>query len=186
MRHHEENVFVEILACNHLQLLDPFSAFVMIGDVGARVYLYYADCEEQLHLRRTAARHIDVRHVDWTDYGTQLAQQFYGHSNETILRWRTSLESLLPIVKHEVFLTRILRYNLQRIYNMSLNGDFTTSHYIYNRDRALARVESYMVAIDAKRVPMLVLHGQVQFLNSPSSYVPKYLGSLYVPISGIF
>ena len=43
-----ENLFTEILARKHLRLLDPFAAFVKIGDVGARIYLYYSMCEEQL------------------------------------------------------------------------------------------------------------------------------------------
>lgn len=49
-----ENLITEILACKHLRLLDPFSAFVMIGDVGTRIYLYYFGCEEQLQIRRIA------------------------------------------------------------------------------------------------------------------------------------
>lgn len=32
---------------------------------------------------------------------------------------------------------------------------------------------------------MLVLQGQVQFLNSPSGYVPKYLGSFDVPVGSL-
>ena len=49
-----ENLFTEILASIHLRLMDPFSAFVLIGDMGARIYLYKVDCEEQLQLRRTS------------------------------------------------------------------------------------------------------------------------------------
>lgn len=183
-RYHEENLLVEILARKHLRLLDPFSAFIMIGDVGARVFLYYADWEEQLHLRRSAVRHIDDRHVDWTDYGAQLAQQFYGQTNTTILIWKTNLESLLPLVRHEVFLTRILKYNLQRTYHTTSDGEFTTSHYVYNRDRALDRVQRYLVVVEAKGPPMLSLQGQVQFLSSPPGYVPKFLTTADVPVGG--
>lgn len=64
-----ENLLTKILARKHLRLLDHFSAFVVIGDIGARNSLYYANCEEQIH---------DRRRVDWTNYGTQMAQQFYG------------------------------------------------------------------------------------------------------------
>ena len=78
-----ENLFTEILARKHLILLDPFTAYVVLGDVGARIYLYYADCEEQLHIRRALARRVEEREVDWSDYGTQMAQQFYGQNRET-------------------------------------------------------------------------------------------------------
>lgn len=111
-----KNLFTEILARKHLRLMDPFSAFVLIGDVGARIYLYYADCEAQLQLRRTSFRHLKGRQVDWTDYGVQMSQQFYGQSRETISRWRISLESLLPQVQHEDTLAMVLSCNLKRLY----------------------------------------------------------------------
>ena len=184
VKHHEENLLVEILARKHLRLLDPFSAFIMIGDIGARIFLYYADCEEQLHLRRSAARHIDDRHVDWADYGAQLAQQFYGQTKTIIMRWKTNLESILPLIRHEVFLTCILKYNLQRTYHTSSEGELTASHYVYNRDRALDRVQRYLVAVEGKRPPMLSLQGQVQFLSSPPGYVPKFIDIVDVPVGG--
>jgi hypothetical protein len=46
---HVENLCTENLAHKHLRLLDPFSAFVVIRDIDAIIYLYYADCKEQLH-----------------------------------------------------------------------------------------------------------------------------------------
>ena len=46
-----ENLFTKILARKHLILLDSFTAYVVLGNVEARVYLYYAECEEHLHIR---------------------------------------------------------------------------------------------------------------------------------------
>ncbi len=69
--------FTEILARKHLILLDPFAAYVVLGDVGARIYLYYAECEEQLHMQRVEGRRVEVREVDWDDYGTQMSKDFY-------------------------------------------------------------------------------------------------------------
>ena len=139
-----ENLFTEILAWKHLILLDPFTAYVVLGDVRACIYLYYADCEEHLHIRRALARRVEEREVDWSDYGTQMAQQFYGQNQETRANWKRSLEELLPMVRHEDYLARILGYNLKRVYRMVELEDFTRSHYLYNRDRALEWIERYL------------------------------------------
>lgn len=99
-----ENLFAEILARKHLRLLEPFEAYIVLGDVGARIFLYYADCEEQLHIRRTIGRRVDEREADWSDYGTQMSQQFYGQSRETRAKWKKNLEDLLPMLRHEEYL----------------------------------------------------------------------------------
>lgn len=51
-------------------MLDTFTAYVVLGDVGAQHYLYYAECEEQLHIRQVLGRRVEEREVDWADYGT--------------------------------------------------------------------------------------------------------------------
>lgn len=42
-----ENIFVEILARREIQLSNPYSAFIIIGDLGARIILYYTSLESQ-------------------------------------------------------------------------------------------------------------------------------------------
>lgn len=94
----EENLFTKLLSWKHLKLLDPFSAFVVMGDVGARIYLYYANCKEQLQNKRTTSSQCEELQVNWTDYGVQMAQQFYGQSRGTMAKWKISLEGVLPLV----------------------------------------------------------------------------------------
>ena len=59
-----ENLLTEVLARKHLLLSDPFAAFIKMGDIGGRIYLYYAECEERLHLRRSLRRLTKDRQVD--------------------------------------------------------------------------------------------------------------------------
>lgn len=59
-----------ILACKHLRLSNLFVVFVKIGDVGARIYLYYSECEEQLQIRTSIGRQVPKCVVDWADYGS--------------------------------------------------------------------------------------------------------------------
>lgn len=179
-----ENLFTEILARKHLILLDPFQAYIVIGDVGARIYLYYADCEDQLYNRRTLGRQVEERVVDWTDYGTQMAQQLYGQDKETRAKWRKNLEGLLPIMKHEDFLARVVSCNLMRTYRMIENEDFTGSHYIYNRDRSLERIERYIQAVEARKAPIFAMQSQVQFLVAPPGYISTFTKTIVIPEGG--
>lgn len=179
-----ENLFTEILARKHLKLLDPFQAYVVIGDVGARIYLYYADCEEQLHLRRTVGRRVEERVVDWSDYGTQMSQQFYSQNRETRTKWKRNLEDLLPIMKHDEFLARVISCNLKRTYRMVENEDFTGSHYLYNRDKSLERIERYIQAVETRKPPVFTMKGQVQFSVAPPGYISTFSKTIVIPEGG--
>ena len=46
-----KNLFVEILAQKHLQLSNPHSAFLVVGNMGARILLYYSSLKNQWLLR---------------------------------------------------------------------------------------------------------------------------------------
>lgn len=69
------------------------------------------------------------------------------------------MEELLPMMRHEEYLSIIMSCNLKRVYSLVDNEDFTRSHYLYNRDRALEIMERYIQAIDARKAPMLSMKG---------------------------
>lgn len=93
-----ENLFTKFLACKHLRLLEPFLAYVMVGDVRPRIYLYYVGFEKQLQNWRRLGRQYEKRKVNWVDYNIQMVQQFYGLNYETMNKWETNLESVLQLV----------------------------------------------------------------------------------------
>ena len=179
-----ENLLTKILAQQHLRLLDPFSAYVTMGDIGARIYLYYAGCERHLHHRWMEGKHSAQRKVDWVDYGKRMAQQFYGQSHETMSKWKASLEKVLPLVQDEGYFLNALSCNLNRTYHLDRVEDFTSSHYIYNRDRAIQRIDRYLQTIHTKKAPLLSMQGQVQFLTSPAGYLSPPLSINGVPVEG--
>ena len=72
-----ENLFVEILVRKRLNLSDLYSAFVIIGDIGARVFLYYAALEHQWAIRHQFLVPTERREVSLFEYGTQVNSQFY-------------------------------------------------------------------------------------------------------------
>lgn len=52
--------------------------------------------------------------------------------------------------------------------------DFTRSHYLYNRDRALERIERYIHEVETKKTPVFSMQGQVQFVVAAPDYVSQY------------
>ena len=108
-----ENLLTEVLARKHLLLSDHFSAFIKMGDIGGRIHLYYAECEERLHQRRGLRRLTEDRQADWADYSIAMSQQFYSLGREIVVQWKANLEAVAPLVKHEEYLERVLNYSLR-------------------------------------------------------------------------
>ncbi len=179
-----ENLFVEVLARKHLRLSDPFAAFIKMGDIGGRIYLYYAECEERLHVRRGLRRLTEERQADWGDYSAVMSQQFYSPGREAVVQWRTNLEAIAPLVKHEEFLEKVLSFSLRRVYNVAQIDDFTASHYLYNREKAIDRIDRYLKAIEGKKAPVLSVQAQVDFCLAPPGYCPRFVRTIDMPVGG--
>ena len=59
------------------------------------------------------------------------------------------MEDLLPMVKNEDYLAMILGY--KRVYRLAELEDFTRSHYLYNMDKALERMERHIHAAEVRK-----------------------------------
>ena len=136
------------MARRHLKLLDPFGPFVVLGDIGGRIFLYYARCEEKLQSRRALGRLVEARNVDWLDYGTQMTQIFYHQSRESLHRWRASLKSILPLLLDEKQLSAVLR------------GSFTIWRPL--------KISRLHITCTTGRRPLIVLRGT--WMRSKSNY----------------
>jgi hypothetical protein len=58
-------------------LSDPHSSFLIIGDIGARILLYYAQLESQWSSQKLRQNEREDRVVTWQDYSLQITSQFY-------------------------------------------------------------------------------------------------------------
>jgi hypothetical protein len=179
-----ENLLFEILARKYLKLLDSFAAFVVLGDIGGRIYLYYASCEDKLQFKRTLGRQVATRNVNWLDYDTQMIQPFYHQILKSLHRWRTSIESVFPLLLNDDQLTVILRGCLRRVYNLEVLEDFTALHYLYNREKTIHPIERYLNAIDINKTPLLAAQAQVEFLVAPLGYCPRCLKTVDIEVEG--
>lgn len=87
-------------------------------------------------------------------------------------------------MKHEDYLARILGYHLKRVYRATSIEDFTGSHYLYARDRAIERMERYIHAIEVRKAPVFSVQVQVQFEVAPPGYVSKFTKTMIIPEGG--
>lgn len=164
-----ENPFTEILARKHLQLSDPHSAFLVIGDVGARVLMYYASLEGQWSLRRELLAQSEERVVSWQDYSTRISSQFYGLIYNCLNEWQIVLSGLYQQLSHPDFVSTLIANNVQRL-SIVPSSDLNGSHYLFQYDKTINRLERYIRDISANKRPLLNLHGQVQLESPPPSF----------------
>ena len=168
-----DNLFVEILVRQRLNLSDPYSAFVIIGDVRARVLLYYAALEHQWVLRHQFPMHAERREVSVFEYGTQVNSQFYSQAWDNLRPWSETLKKLLAQLRYPDFVSDVLVANNQHL-SFCPSVDFSGSHYIYQFDRVVNRLERYIADVSIQKRPLLNLQGQVNFDLPPENYVSVY------------
>lgn len=131
---------------------------MVLGDVGARVLLYYVALESQWLLRHQSPLKIEKRETSWQDYNPQVLSQFYSQPIASLCQWQEVLETLLAQVNQPNLVQDVLAANLQR---QTLYGshDLLGSHYLYQLDRVVNRLERYLKEIASQKKPLLNLHG---------------------------
>ena len=108
-----ENLLAEILARKDLSLSDPHSAFMMLGDIEARILQYYGGLEHQWSLRNQLPTKVGKRVANWQDFGLHIYSQFYNQTWECLTCWREVIQTLLTQLQELDFLPRVLAVNLQ-------------------------------------------------------------------------
>ena len=86
----------------------------------------------------------------------------------------------MPLLLDEEQLSAVLRGSLTRIYNLEAFEDFTASHYLYNREKAIDRIERHLDAIKVKLSPVFYAQTHVDIMVSSSGHCPKYLKTIEI------
>jgi hypothetical protein len=98
----KENLLVEMLCRNVLKLNDPLAVVILIGDVGARVAMYYMDLE--LRIREKRAREMQTaqsRVTHFKDYGPGITHDINSLSDNARQTWTMVLKNLLCDFHHD-------------------------------------------------------------------------------------
>jgi hypothetical protein len=148
------NLLVEMLCRNVLKLNDPLAAIILIGDVGARVAMYYMDLELQIREKRAREmRSSQPRVTHFKDYGPGITHDIYNLSNNDRYTWTIVLKDLLHDFHHDdtvrgAMEAAVIREKKCRIPELNPNS------YIYAYSLALQRMES---TIQRRGNPVFVL-----------------------------
>ena len=177
-----ENLFTEILARKHIQLSDPHAAFLLIGDMGARILLYYASLEEQWVIRQNMSVKDDRRVVNWQDYSTRVSSQFYAQNQSDLYEWQQVLSELHKQLEHSEFTSRLLIHNTRRL-SIVQSAELNASHYLFQYEKTVNRLERYLKEAAARKRPLLNLHGQIQLDLPPPGFSTSNV-TLTVPLLG--
>lgn len=145
-----ENLLAEILARKHLNLSNPYSAFMVLGDVGARVLQYYACLEHQWLFQHQLPAKVEPRIVNWQDYGTQISFQFYDQPWEHLRGWQEVLKDLLSQLHEPDFLPRVMTVNMQRL-SVFPNSEISGSQYLFYYDKVANCLGRYIKEISAQK-----------------------------------
>lgn len=62
-----ESLILEILVGRQIYLSNPYSAFIVMGDLGARIFFYYAIVEDQWILKQQFIVNAERREVSWQE-----------------------------------------------------------------------------------------------------------------------
>ena len=150
-----------------------------LGDIGSRILLYYAGLEYQWLLRYRSSEQIEQRVANWQDYGTQVSSQFYQQQWGHLTGWQGVLHNLLDQFRDPEFLSQVIAANNQRLSSYP-SVDLTGSHYLFQHERVVSRLERYVQDITTQKRPLLNLQSQVQMDLPPSSFTSYYFVKLPV------
>jgi hypothetical protein len=179
-----QNLICEMIARNDLKLANPSKLIIPIGDLGARVLLYYMTLESQLEYKHQADKPGETfRHV--YDLEAREVNLALLQNPELFLEWKPILELLSQELQREQAFAETLSLVHMRE-NIAQRGEFTTSHYIFGRVCASQRLKKILEGISCKTVDFEEYCTQARMSEPPANFKPPTYMNLPTPISGSF
>ena len=151
------NLLVEMLCRNVLKLSDPLAAVLIMGDVGARVTMYYMELELRIREKRgRELRPVLSRVTHFKDYGPGITHDIYSLSETARQGWTMVLKDLVRDFHHEDTIrgameAAVVREKKGRIPEINPNS------YLYAYSLSLQRMESTIQSLERQGNPMFAL-----------------------------
>jgi hypothetical protein len=138
----KENLLVEMLCRNVLKLNDPLAAVILIGDVGARVAMYYMNLELRIREKRgSEMRSAQPRVTHFKDYGPSITHDIYSLSDNARQTWTMVLKNLLRDFHYNDTIRRAMEATVIRE-KKCRTPELNSNSYIYAYSLSLQRMES--------------------------------------------
>jgi hypothetical protein len=134
--------------------------------------LYYSSLESQWRHRKQQLIKTEAHVVSCQDYGLQITSQFYSQYFPNLQGWNYILVSLNQL-QHLEFLSILLTNNAQRM-SIAPNVDFTWSHYLFQHDKVVNRLERYICEVATQKRPLLNVNGHIQMELPPLNFIVSH------------
>lgn len=130
-----QNLFAEILVRGDLLVEDFFRAFLLVGDLAARAYLYWRELEQEQARRRQCSQDVtsNGRFVNCTEWTAAIVRGFDESTNwqtKTVKEWRNHIFQLRKQFDEEEWVTEMIESCKERL-SQALAVDVHPSVYFY-------------------------------------------------------
>ena len=167
-----ENLLVETIVRGELLVADPLKTLTIVGDIGARVFLYYGNLELQLQRKRnTMVKHMAElvpRVPKMEEFNQAIATALPIVPKSVLDGWKVNLEQRLGSMGTDEYVKAVMDASLERQVATKVE-DLGPGHYLLKFEQTIDRLKRYVEQFKAQVQPPLNLIAQSHFfLPSPN------------------
>jgi hypothetical protein len=179
----QHNLICEMIAQGDFILMDPEKSILPIGNLGARVTLYYLHLEEQLHNKRYSDYSEEDNRVVRIPEFSHILQAIPGRTPDQLQNWQGVLTKLRRIFCSQDNLKVKLTYVNQRE-DVAQHGELTVGDYVYSSARVYQQLTNFLRQLDQGLFDMSSIREQVSIvLPPPTAHFPAWL-QMHYPVGG--
>ena len=145
----KDNLLVEIILREDQGVLDPLRIFLTIGDLGARVFLYYRNLEGMMQYQRERNSTSWERRIGVDQFVLALNNTTQTPGGEDFLQWKQSINQLSVVFEDEQVIKDLVEQSAQRIKAQGSIEIFPNEYVILfnniqNRLRRCCNIEQFL------------------------------------------
>ena len=179
-----ENLLVEAIVRGELLVADPLKTLTIVGDIGARVFLYYANLELQLQRRRKTmvehATQLVPRVTKMETFNQAIATALPIVPKPLLETWRANLEQRLGSMGTDEYIKAVMDASLERQAQTKVE-DLGPGQYLLKYEQTIDRLKRYVEQFKAQVQPPLNLISQCHFFQPAPNQAFRLLCSTKRP-----
>ncbi len=177
-----QNLICEMVVRADLELINPSKLLVSVGDLGARVLLYYLNLKGQLAYKRQNDHPLETgRHVRLLE-GRPVTAEYLQNSDLT-REWVQALEYLHKELQNDHGFTETMTH-VQEREELSQRGELTVAHYLYSRAKSYHRIHTSLEGAKENMIKVENQEIQAYLLLPPSNFRAPTWMKVQTPVSG--
>ena len=179
-----ENLLVETIVRGELLVADPLKTLTIVGDIGARIFLYYGNLELQLQKRRnTIVEHtaqLVPRVPKMEAFNQAIATALPIVPKSVLEMWKANLEQRLGSMGTDEYVKAVMDASLERQVSTKVE-DLGPGHYLLKYEQTIDRLKRYVEQFKMQVQPPLNLVAQSHFFAPSPNQAFRLLCSTKKP-----